>query len=40
LIRPSFISTRIDDPQSRQGASIRTVFPLKSQLTASDSNPH
>ena len=40
VIRPSFISTRMGNPQSRHGASIRTVFPLKSQLTASDSNPH
>ncbi len=40
VIWPSLISTRIVEPQSKQGASIRTVFPLKSQLTASDSNPH
>jgi len=37
---PSFISTRIGAPQSRHGASMRTVFPGYSQLTASDSNPH
>jgi hypothetical protein len=37
---PSRISTRIGSPQSRQGASIRTVLPANSQQTASDSNPH
>ena len=40
VTEPSFISTETGDPQSRQGASIRTFLPLKSQLTASDSNPH
>lgn len=39
-IEPSFMSTLICDPQSRQGASTVTVLPGKSQLTASDSNPH
>ena len=37
---PSLISTWIGKPQSRQGKSIRTVLPGKSQQTASDSNPH
>ena len=39
-ITPSWISTRIGDPQSGHGKSIRTFFPGKSQQTASDSNPH
>ena len=30
----------IGSPQSKQGASILTVFPGKSQRTASASNPH
>jgi len=37
---PSRISTLTGSPQSRQGASIRTVLPGKSQQTASDSNAH
>ena len=37
---PSFTSTRIGSPQSRHTESIRTVFPGKSQQTASDSNAH
>lgn len=37
---PSFISTRTGSLQSRQGASMVTVFPGKIQLTARDSNPH
>jgi hypothetical protein len=37
---PSFILTLMDEPQSKQGASICTVLPEKSQPTASDSNPH
>lgn len=40
LTTPSFISTRMGDPQSKQRVLMVTVFPLKSQLTASDSNPH
>jgi len=39
-ITPSLTSTRIGSPQSRQGVSIRTVFPGNSQLTASDSKAH
>jgi hypothetical protein len=34
------MTTDMGSPQSRQGASIRTVLPGKSQRTASDSNPH
>jgi hypothetical protein len=37
---PSRMSTRIGSPQSGQGVSTRTVFPGKSQQTASDSNAH
>ena len=37
---PSRIATRIGSPQSKHGASIWTVFPGKSQQTASDSNAH
>ena len=39
-ISPSRIRTRIGSLQSRQGQSIWTCLPGKSQLTASDSNPH
>jgi len=39
-ISPSRIRTRIGSLQSRQGQSIWTSLPGKSQLTASDSNPH
>ena len=39
-ISPSRISTRIGTPQCMQTVSIRTVFPGKSQLTASDSKAH
>jgi|GEM_PF-2386218 hypothetical protein len=39
-ITPSLTSTHIDSPQSRQGVSMRTVFPGYSQLTASDSKAH
>jgi len=39
-IFPSFTSTRMGSPQSRHTESIRTVFPGKSQQTASDSNAH
>jgi hypothetical protein len=37
---PSFTSTRMGSPQSRHTESICTVFPGKSQQTASDSNAH
>jgi hypothetical protein len=39
-ISASRIRTRIRWLQSRQGQSIWTCLPGKSQLTASDSNPH
>lgn len=39
-ILPSLTSTRIGSPQSRHTELMRTVFPGKSQQTASDSNAH
>jgi len=39
-IVPSRISIEMSSPQSRHGASTRTVCPGVSQLTASDSKPH
>jgi len=39
-ISPSRIRTRIGSLQSRHGQSICICLPGKSQLTASDSNPH
>jgi hypothetical protein len=39
-ISSSRITTTMGSPQSKQGASILTVFSGKSQRTASASNPH
>ena len=39
-ISPSRTTTRTGSPQSRQGASMVTFLPGKSQQTASASKPH